>query len=385
MERTLGFYEFAASPNFCWTTCFIYKSLMEAGESLPETLTQLFVCITVHLIWALSLDKDHARDLVCALGRMASHCCLGSHPHCSTEEMNSFDLQRFQTTPTSLKDFVRTVGDPESKNCTFSFHTQMMQEFIMAVSFYLDGSEEVNIEDMLASHKGRVDFLDLYLAGLSEPSQRKPLESHVGEFNTDHIVDFSSWFKSATQKALQSWHVERHLHFLRLLHQSQNGKLVKENMRHARLISYGRLSVHDCVVFNYAVTCTEEWDRLNLYRSTDLTEEKAILLVPAMSLSRVIMLSQSSLTPGALNHLALALRQGRTIELDMSYNSMGNIEFKLLCTGLEECHIEVLILPLCDLTDACCEDLAAVLSSGRSHLRVLNLAGNALGDPGLSK
>ncbi|XP_010874203.2 NACHT, LRR and PYD domains-containing protein 14 isoform X2 [Esox lucius] len=385
MERTLGFYEICTSPNFCWTTCFIYKSLMEAGESLPETLTQLFVCITGHLIRALSLDKDHARDLMSSLGRMASHCCLSPHSQCSTEEMTSFGLQQFLTTPTSLKDFLHIDGAPESKDCSFSFHTQMMQEFITAVSFYLDESEEVNVEDLLEKHGGCMEFLDLYLVGLAEPSQRKPLESHLGMWNPDRIVDLNSWFRSTTEKALQSYQKERHLHYLRLLHQSQNKKLVKDNMRSARGINYGGLSVQDCVVLNYTVTCMEEWDQLNLYRSIDLTEEKASLLVPAMSLSRVINLGQSSFTAGALNHLALALRQGRTIELDMSNNHMGDTGFKLLCTGLGDCHIEILKLPVCELTDACCEDLVAVLTSGRSHLRVLNLRANALRDPGLIK
>ncbi|XP_013990378.1 NACHT, LRR and PYD domains-containing protein 3 [Salmo salar] len=386
IERTMGFYDFCTSPRFCWTTCSIYKSLMEAGESLPETLTQVFVYITVHLIRALSLDTTNARDLVTSLGRMASHCCLGPDSNCSKEEMASTGVQQFLTTPTSLKDFLHVDGDLESDYCIFSFHTQKIQEFFLAASFYLDESEAVSVEEMLENHEGCVEFLDLYLAGLSEPSQRKPLESELGEFNTDHIMDFSSWFKSTSRKALESYHTDRHLHYFHLLHQRQNEKLVKEIITpSARGISYGVLGVHDCVSLSYIVTCLGEWDQLNLYNSKDLTEEKANLLVPAIRLSRKIILVQSSLSAGALAHLASALSQGRTTELDMSYTPMGDTGFKVLCTGLGDCNIQTLKLPVCGLTEACCGDLVAVLTSEKSHLRVLELRGNAFHDQGLRK
>ncbi|XP_055788135.1 NACHT, LRR and PYD domains-containing protein 3 isoform X4 [Salvelinus fontinalis] len=386
IERTMGFYDFCTSPRFCWMTCSIYKSLMEAGEILPETLTQVFVYITIHLIRALSLDTTNARDLVTSLGRMASHCCLGPDSNCSKEEMASTDVQQFLTTPTSMKDFLHVDGDLESDNCIFSFHTQKIQEFFLAASFYLDESEAVSVEELLENHEGCVEFLDLYLAGLSEPSQRKPLESELGEFNTDHIMDFSSWFKSTSRKALESYHTDRHLHYFHLLHQRQNEKLVKEIITpSARGISYGVLGVHDCVSLSYIVTCLGEWDQLNLYSSKDLTEEKANLLVPAIRLSHKIILVQSSLSAGALAHLASALSQGRTTELDMSYNPMGDTGFKVLCTGLGDCNIQTLKLPVCGLTEACCGDLVAVLTSEKSHLRVLELRGNTLHDQGLRK
>lgn len=42
-------------------------------------------------------------------------------------------------------------------------------------------------------------------------------------------------------------------------------------------------------------------------------------------------------------------------------------------------------LPVCGLTEACCGDLVAVLTSEKSHLRVLELRGNAFHDQGLRK
>lgn len=291
MERTLGFYDFCSSPRFCWTVCSIYKSILDAGERLPQTLTQLCVSVTVHLIQALSLNETRARDLVSILGRMASHHCLDQHSECTKEEMASFGLQQFLTSQTKLDALLQVHGDLESDGCVFSFHTQLMQEFLLAASFYLDTSMSGSVKEMLEKHEGYADFLDLYLSGLSEPIQRKPLEALLGKFNSDRIMDFKCWLKSTSQKTLEGYNKEKHLRCFRLLHQSQNEILVKEIITaSARIgISYGGLGLQDCVALNYMVMSLGEMDQLNLYNTKGLTEDEAEILAPAMCLSQKIM------------------------------------------------------------------------------------------------
>uniref|UniRef100_A0A667YAC2 Si:ch73-233m11.2 n=1 Tax=Myripristis murdjan TaxID=586833 RepID=A0A667YAC2_9TELE len=380
MERTLGFYNFCTSPRFCWTVCSIYKSLVDAGESLPETLTQMFVSIMVHLIRALSLTEARSRDLVAALGRMASHCCLEQHSSCTKEEMYSFGFQQFLTSQTSVDVFLRVEGDLESDAGAFSFHSQLMQEFSLALSFFMDKSPCQSVKEMLEKHEGRAKFLDLYLAGLSEPTQRRPLEILLGEFNSDRILDFKQWLKSSSQKTLKDFYKDRQLHFFHLLHQCHNPSLVKEIITpSARIgISYGGLGLQDCVALNYVTVCLGEMEQLNLYSTKDFMEEEAESLVPAMALSEKIILSQSSLRTGSIPHLASALRNGRTKELDLSYSHLGDAKLKILCTGLRDCQL----LTVCKLTEACCGDLASVLTSQNSQLHVLDLMFNDLGDQG---
>ncbi|KAM3871760.1 NACHT, LRR and PYD domains-containing protein 3 [Diretmus argenteus] len=386
MERTLGFYEFCTSPKFCWTVCSIYKSLMDAGENLPETLTQMYVSIMVHLIQAVSLNEARTRDLVSALGRMASHCCLHQQSRCTKEEMDSFGLQQFLTSQASVDGLLRVDGDLESDGCVFSFHSQLMQEFLLAVSFFLQSTSE-NAKEMLEKHEGHVKFLDLYRSGLSEPNQRRPLETLLGEFDSDRIMDFKCWFKSSSQKSLEGYNKERHFHCFRLLHQSQNESLVKEIITSsARIgVSYGGLGLQDCVGLNYLVMGLGGIEQLNLYMTRDLTEEEAEILAPAMGLSQKIMLSQSFLRPGSIPHLASALRKGKTKELDLSHSHMGDANFKILCTGLRDCKIHNLKIPVCGLTEACCGDLVSVLTSSTSQLCVLDLMFNELGDQGLTQ
>lgn len=286
MERTLGFYDFCAFPRFCWTVCSIYKSLMDAGRKLPETLSQLYVDILVQLIQPLSLNKSSIRELVLALGRMASHCCLDRNKSCTKEEINSFGFQQFLV-PVGV--FLKVDGDIEQDTCVFSFHSDLMLTFILAVSFFLDKSE--GVEKVLEKHKGCADFLDLFLAGLSQPIQRRPLETLLGDLNSDQIMNFKYWFKSSSEATLKGCYKEMHYSCFRLLYQAQNKSLVQEIITSSALmgISYGDLSLQDCVALNYVITCLGEVKLLNLYHTRSFTAEQAEALAPAMSLSRKIM------------------------------------------------------------------------------------------------
>ncbi|XP_040910205.1 NACHT, LRR and PYD domains-containing protein 12 [Toxotes jaculatrix] len=384
MEKTLGFYDFCTSPRFCWTVCSIYKTLMDAGAKLPETVSQLYIDILAHLLQALSLDKACNRELLLALGRMASHCSLHQHSSCTKEELDSFGFRRFLS---SVGVFLQIDGDKGSDACVFSFTSQLMLEFIMALSFLLDKSTSEGVEKMLEDHKGHAKFLDLFLSGLSEPIQRRPLETLLGELNSDQILDFKCWFKSSSEETLKGYYKDRHHRCFHLLHQAQNKSLVKEIITaSARTgISYGDLSLQDCVALNYVASCLGEMKLLNLYRTSNFTEEEAEVLAPAMSLSHKILLSDSSLSTGAVHHLASALNRGLTKELDLSYTRLGDEKLKILCAGLRDCKLHSLKLVTCKLTETSCEDLVSVLTSGTSQLCVLEIRFNQIGDQGFMK
>ncbi|XP_029361910.1 NACHT, LRR and PYD domains-containing protein 12 [Echeneis naucrates] len=384
MERTLGFYDFCTSPRFCWTVCSIYKTLMDARKKLPETLSQVCIDILTNLIQALSLNKACSRQLVLALGRMAPRCFLSHHSSCTREELNSFGFQQFLT---SVGVFLRVDGNLDSDTCVFSFTSQQMQEFILAMSFFLDKSTGGSVEKMFEEQKGRAKFLDLFLSGLSEPIQRRPLETLLGEFDPDQIMNFKSWFKSSSEEALKAYEKDRHIRFYHMLHQAQNENLVKEIITpSARTgLSYGGLSLQDSVSLNYVMTCLTELIMLNLYRTENFTEEQAEVLVPAMSLSHQIILSDSSLSVGAVLHLASAISRGVTKELDLGHAHLGEEKFKILCAGLRDSKLQNINLTVCGMTETSCEDLGLVLTSGSSQLRVCDISFNKVGDQGLMK
>lgn len=286
MERTLGFHEFCSSPRFCWTVCSLYQTLMDAGVELPETLSQLCVHILVQLLKEVSTDQTHNRELVLVLGRLASHCLLHQHPRYTKEELCSVGFSPFLS---QIHVFMPVDADLES--CDFSFVSRPMQEFILALSVFLDKSPPGGVSKMLEEHRGSAGYLDLFLAGLSEPQQYRPLEALLGPLDPDPIMGFRRWFKSSSEKVLQGYDKDQQLHCFRLLHQAQSETLVRETVTaSARTgIGLGDMDLHSCVALSYVVSCLGEMKLLNLYRTRDLTEEKARVLAPVMSLSRKIL------------------------------------------------------------------------------------------------
>ncbi|XP_020485220.2 NACHT, LRR and PYD domains-containing protein 3 [Labrus bergylta] len=382
MERTLGFYDVSTTPRFCWTVCSTYKSLMDAAAKLPETISQLYVDILVNLIQMLSLSQNCNKELVLALGRMASHCSVDQHSSCNKEEMDAFGFQQLLN---SVGVFLQVDGERSSRP-VFTFRSQMMQEFLLALSFFFDKSMPKSAESVLEKHKG-ANFLDMFLSALSEPTQCRPLETLIGRFDPDQIMDFKSWFKSSSAMTLKGCYRDKHQRCFHLLHQAQSDSLVKEIVTDsAHLgISYRDLSLQDCVALNYVITCLGEMKQLNLYLMRNLTEEKAERLAPAMSLSHNINLSDCSLSTGAVLHLASALSRGLTTDLNLSNSHLGDEKLKVLSAGLRDSKLHNLNIQVCSLTEASCEDLVSVLTSGTSQLCVLNLRWNAIGDQGLMK
>ncbi|KAL1261167.1 hypothetical protein QQF64_008994 [Cirrhinus molitorella] len=78
--------------------------------------------------------------------------------------------------------------------------------------------------------------------------------------------------------------------------------------------------------------------------------------------------------------LALASNTSHLKELDLSQNSLNDVEIMLLSAGLENpsCKLEKLKLLNCGLTEQGCTALASALRSNPSHLRELDLSENSL-------
>ncbi|XP_029011732.1 NACHT, LRR and PYD domains-containing protein 12 [Betta splendens] len=382
MERTLGFYDFCASPGFCRTVGSVYRSLMDAGKELPETLSQLCVDILVQQIQALSLNQPGTRGLVLALGRMASRCCPRGHSSCTTEEVVGFGLQPFLS---SLGVFLKVDGDAEGDCCVLSFRSQLLLEFIRAVCFLLGESGPEGVERMLGTCEQHAGFVDLLLCGLSEPAQRAPLEAALGELSSDRSRRFRSWFKSSSRTWLRGCCKERHRRCLRGLYEAQNEQWVREVIvpSSRRCLGCGDMSLQDCVALTYVVACLGELEELNLCRTEGLSERQAEALAPAMGASHRVRLSHSSLNAAAVAHLASALRRGITGELDLSHTRLGDEKFSILSSGLRDCKLRKLNLHACDLTR--CEDLLPLLTSSTSQLCVLMMMFNPIGDRGLTQ
>ncbi|XP_031429918.1 NACHT, LRR and PYD domains-containing protein 12 isoform X2 [Clupea harengus] len=390
-ESVFGVYEFSSLPLFCWTLASVGRTLQQTGGAPPETLTQLWAHITA-LSLRPSVSPEGATQvpplptLLRGLAQLARTISMDGRGFCSQEELLSVGLEPFLSSP-QLRAFLQEAIDAHGAH-TFFFLSPMMQEFLVAVSLFLEGCGWVGSMDELLTdlEDGMMEFAEVFVAGLSETSQRAPLEGVLeAGYAAEQGTGFQRWLQTHAQQALDGCSRERHLRCFRLLRETQNQTLVKRSISSpsARLgISYGGLGRADCAALSYVLSCAGEIQRLNLYNSKNLTSDHTSQLLPVFKMANSIMLSQSNLTPGALAHLAEGLRGGSTTELDLSYCSLRDEGLRVLCPALSHSPLHTLRVPVCKLTAVCCKDLSAALAV--CALRVLDLRGNSLTDEGLT-
>lgn len=376
-ETTLGFYDFSKSPQFCWTVCSAYSVLISSGTELPMTLTQLFVHILVQL-----MEKVNQKDRINAvrfLGKVASYCLLGSQVNLQRDKLVDFGLPP----EFPLCHFFQVAG--ESEKASYFCHSPLMQEFALAVSFFFDLDSLDSVEEFLEKHKEQATFLDIFMSGVSEQVHRRPLEAILGPVDCDKILAFKKWLQNLCEETLPEYSKTDHSRCFRLLYQTQNGSVVREVIKpSARLgLSYSGLSLLDYVALNYVVTQLGEMEQLNLYWKMHLSEEIAEVLIPTMTVSHKLLLSQCSFEDGAVTHVASALSKGITRSLDLSGSSLSETQLKSLCSGLRSCKVQLLQFSNSNLTETSCEELAPALTSATSQLSVLQFSGNKIGDRGL--
>ncbi|KAK5848159.1 hypothetical protein PBY51_005799 [Eleginops maclovinus] len=109
-------------------------------------------------------------------------------------------------------------------------------------------------------------------------------------------------------------------------------------------------------------------------------------LIPAVRISRKAILADCKVTEEWMKHLSSGFKfpYSRLRDLDLNTNDLKDSGVKLLCDGLSSpgCRLERLSLSGCQVTEKGCTDLASALKSNPSHLIELDLSYNNLGDSG---
>ncbi|ROI64810.1 Keratin, type II cytoskeletal 8 [Anabarilius grahami] len=355
-EQALGVHEQCFRPAFCWTLCSVFKTQFESKNAPPETLTHLLSIITHTLLQKQKIHVEESREIVLGLGKL-------TNPVCSYTDVCSF-LHR-----PVLSAFLCISGDVTSPDTTFSFLSPVMQEFLLATSFYLDQSVQISDE--------RSDLYYTFLVGLSDSVQRKPIEDSVGRFDESRTSAFSQWMMGYVSTVLAGGDVPKHFGVFRLLQHARNSSLVKESVSKSqwRHVSYSEMQEADCAALSYVVSCVGEMEYMNLYRGV-LTDEQAKKLKPAFRLSKSIGLCDCVLTGSCCPSLAAALQSEKCCltELDVSVNELGQSGVMQICEALMSPNLEML-----SLTDACVEELCESVAAS-STLSTLILKNNQMTD-----
>lgn len=272
-EQVLGVHEQCFRPSFCWTLCSVFKTQFESKNTPPETLTHLLSIITHTLLQKQKIHVEETRELVLGLGKL-------TNPVSSYNDITSCGLHSFLHQPV-LSAFLCINGDVTSPDTTFSFLSPVMQEFLLATSFYLDQSVQISNE--------RSDLYYTFLAGLSDSVQRKPIEDSVGGFNDSRTSAFSQWLMGYVSTVLAGSDATKHFGVFRLLQHARNSSLVKESISKSqwRHVGYSEMQEPDCTALSYVVSRVGEMEHMNLY-GAKLTDEQAKKLIPALRLSKSI-------------------------------------------------------------------------------------------------
>lgn len=301
-ERAFGPYEFSSIPLFCWTLASVARALQKdgGGAALPETLAQLLAHVTALILRpkrpssTTSSETDAAQQmppaqtLLCGLAHLARDGFLMDDSFSSLENLQSCGLEPFISSP-QLHVFLQECFDH-----TFVFRCPMMKQFLVAVSFFLEhsgweeGFEEMmpdlNKDELNPAERVWGSLVDMFVAGLSETSQRAPLEGLLeASYAETQAAEFQRWLETHARETLEGYFKKSHLHCFRLLRETQNPALVLRSISSpsARLgMSYGGLERTDCMALSYVLSCAVEVQQLNLYSSTNLTSDHTSLLLP---------------------------------------------------------------------------------------------------------
>lgn len=279
-EQAVGVKEIYACPGFCWTLCCVCKERLEHQYGVPETLSELYCVTTNTLLQEHKVSMEMAKELIYGLGKLAEQCmAVGTH-----SDIIKCGLQPFLGSKILTDILQVNAGDAASPDATLSFRSLTLKDFLRAASFYLDRDDGRILETPM-----EIQNYHFFLAGLSDPTQRKLLETSAGLFNSGRISEFHRWLMSMAAEVLPGMNKLNHWQVLRILHHTLSPTLVRESVSSCkwRLISYGGMQDTDCAALAFVVRCLGELQDLNLYMSS-LTEEQAEKLVTVFRLAETI-------------------------------------------------------------------------------------------------
>ncbi|KAM5127326.1 NACHT, LRR and PYD domains-containing protein 3-like [Mantella aurantiaca] len=383
-------YTFCYIPSYCWIICTVLSMCFRAQptitdqlmESLPKTVTQLFVTFVSNILTnhSQNIDGGHpARELLTSIGWMAEYGVMNHMIVFDERHLESFSVRNDKHL---FSCFMMESGQPPDVDYTFLHLT--LQEFFAALAHFIDYNPDRLQEtlDEAESYKdGRAEIFIRFLCGLSDSSTRSMLKSHVRELSTQAARHVITWIqkKITNQRSDKSTQSKRDLlSVFYYLHESRNKALVSQCIGSNKAdFSDFPLSPLDCSVLSFIIQSCREMEEVNL-SSCYIQNEGLRKLIPALHNIRSLRLEYNRLTDRSCPHLASGIRNNQTLRtLGLSHNNLEGSHFSDLMAALTTSRIEELHLYNNHLTDRSCPHLASGIRNNQT-LRTLGLSYNNL-------
>ncbi|KAM6409436.1 NACHT, LRR and PYD domains-containing protein 3-like [Rhynochetos jubatus] len=416
-------------PIMCWIVCTVMKQQLESGEDLtqtPKTTTGIYVLYVSSLLKSLSSKLKQNFHII--LKRI---CCLAAdgiwkrRVLFEEEAISEFLLNQRDALPLFLNESTFQKGIVCGS--AYNFIHLSVQEFFASLFYVLEDEGETrdkqedpkrDVKKLLENYgKSRHDFMLTvrFLFGLLNKERINVLEKETGCKISPQIKEELLMWLQTNQKTALAVNAEKRavIHDLEACHclyEIQDESFVKAVLGYftgiyLRDINFTQL---DQIVLSFSIKKWPKLESLDIAYCSFISEDheehsdKELAKLPHLekqspiyllcqslknpnSTVKILRLEWCKLTAACCGVLAMVLSTSQYLmEMRLCGNALGDPGVRLLCEGLKHptCRLQKLGLWGCNLTDACCRDLATVLSTSQALLE-LGLGANTLGDAGV--
>ncbi|CAM4674236.1 unnamed protein product [Leuciscus chuanchicus] len=391
-------------PVFCWISATVLEEMLSEAErgEIPKTLTQMYTHFLL-IQTNIKHEKDYEKkvkdeDMIVKLGKLAYLQLVKGNLIFYEEDLSECGIDETEASVYSglcTQIFREELGLCQGK--VFSFVHLSIQEHLAALYVHLSFiNNNINVFDQITkpTNGDRVSLSDLHQRAVDEALHSK----------NGHLDLFLRFLLGLSVKSNQSLLQELKTQTANSSHNNKRtADYIKEkisenpspdkyiNLFHC-LNELGDLSLvneaepHTSGGLRAVKLSSSQWSALVFVL---LSSEETLQEFDLRSLigDRDDGLMRCGVTHEGCVALASALRSNPSHlrVLDLSGNNLGDSGVKLFSAVLANphCKLEILRLYSCGVTDEGCVALASALRSNPSHLRDLDLSHNNLGDSGV--
>uniref|UniRef100_A0A673KLU5 NACHT LRR and PYD domain-containing protein n=1 Tax=Sinocyclocheilus rhinocerous TaxID=307959 RepID=A0A673KLU5_9TELE len=415
-------------PVFCWISATVLEKMLSEAESgeIPKTLSQMYAHFLI-LQTNIKHEKDYEKnvtdeDMILKLGKLAfqqlvkgnlifyeedlrEECDIdvtealvysGLCSQIFREEFGLYQEKVFCFVHLSVQEHLAALYVHLSciNNNTNVFDPSAKQRPLSKVLNWFQNNSlselhERAVDEALQNKNGHLDLFLRFLLGLSVESHQNLLQGLMTQ--TRSSSDSNNKTAVYIKKKIRTIDSpEKFINLFHCLNELGDHSLVEEIQQYLKsgTIKGAKLSSSQWSAVAFVLLTSEkkldEFDINKFVEGNNETEKLEVFqkLLPVIKESRSVQLRCCGVTDKGCAALASALRSNPSHlrDLDLSGNKIKDSAVTCLSAVLEDPHCKLEKLCYCGVTDEGCAALASALRSNPSHMRVLDLSLNKIGN-----